>query len=228
MKWKSKEEAQQYHIDNYRSDGVMKQYGNPNQSHYHRVFYFVDQIKPGSKVLDVGCNGGSLGIHLLAKDCHVNGVDIVESLVEKAKRRGIYAQKGSAEDLSAFDNDSFDYVMCGEVLEHLYDPFPAVEEAYRVLKPGGKYIITVPHPSSFMCDDKLGDYHQQNFTLEILNTLIYSYFQKDAATIVEIPYIERFNLAEGIKPIRVDEDGNNVYPPQWIGITATKEKNENK
>lgn len=224
MRFKDKEEAQKAHIDNYRSDGVMKQYGNPYQSHYHRVFYFVDQVTPKSRVLDVGCNGGSLGVHLLKKDCYVNGIDLVQDLVDKAKRRGIYAEQGEAEDLSRYDDNSFDYVLCGEVLEHLFDPFEAVKEAYRVLKPGGKYIISVPHPKSFMCDDKLGDYHHQNFTIEILNTMIYSYFKKDAATIVEIPYIERFYLSEGIDPIGKDDQGNNVYPPQWVGITATKEK----
>ena len=93
MRFQSKEEAQKAHIDNYRSDGVLKQYGNPNQSHYNRVFYFVSQVKPDSKVLDVGCNGGSLGVHLLSKGCHVNGIDIVKELVDKAKRRGIYAQE---------------------------------------------------------------------------------------------------------------------------------------
>jgi len=221
-RFKSKEDSQNYHRENYRSDGVSKQYGNPNQSHYLRVLYFTEQVSPKSKVLDVGCNGGSLGIHFLNNGCHVNGIDIVKDLVEKAKRRGIFAIEGEAEDLSHYDDESFDYVTCGEVLEHLYDPFEAVKEAYRVLKKGGKYILSVPHPSSFMCDDKLGDYHHQNFTLEMLNTLIYSYFEKDSAKITEIPYIERFNLSEGIKPIGVDDNGNNIYPPQWVGITATK------
>jgi len=226
MRFQNKEEAQGAHIDNYRSDGVSKQYGNPNQSHYLRISYFIDQIKEGSRVLDVGCNGGSLGVHLLSKDCHVNGIDLITDLVEKAKRRGIYAEQGEAEDLSRYNDNTFDYVMCGEVLEHLYDPFPAVEEAYRVLKPGGKYIISVPHPNSFISGDKLGDYHHQNFTLEMLNTLIYNFFKKDSAKIVGIPYIERYNLAEGIKPIGLNEDGSNMYPPQWVGITAQKEKND--
>jgi 2-polyprenyl-3-methyl-5-hydroxy-6-metoxy-1,4-benzoquinol methylase len=224
MRYKTKEESHKDHMDNYKSDGIGKQLGNPNQAGYLRICYFVDQIEPGSKVLDVGCNGGTLGVPLLHKDCHVNGIDIVQDLVDKAKRRGIYAEQGVAEDLSRYDDNSFDYVMCGEVLEHLYDPFPAVEEAYRVLKPGGKYIFSVPHPNSFMCTDKLGDYHQQNFTLEILDTMVYSYFKRDSASIVEIPYIDRFNMANGIEPIGQNEDGSPIFPPQWVGVTATKEK----
>jgi|19_taG_2_1085344.scaffolds.fasta_scaffold46554_3 2-polyprenyl-3-methyl-5-hydroxy-6-metoxy-1,4-benzoquinol methylase len=222
VRFQSKKEAQDLHINNYRSDGVLKQYGEPYQSHYFRVRYVIDQIEENSKVLDVGCNGGSLGIHLLKKGCHVNGIDLVDELVEKAKRRGIFAEKGEAENLSRYDSKSFKYVICTEVLEHLYDPFPAVKEAYRVLKEGGKYIITVPHPNGRMGGEKLGDYHQQNFTLEILNTLIYSCFKKGDAKIIEIPYTDQFNLSEGISPIGTDKNGNNLYPPQWVGITAEK------
>ncbi len=75
-----------------------------------------------------------------------------------------------------------------------------------------------------MCEEKLGDYHHQNFTLEILNTLIYSCFKKDKATIVEIPYIDHFCISEGIKPIGVDSENNHIFPPQWVGITAVKEE----
>lgn len=222
MRFKSKEESHNAHIDNYRSDGVMKQYGNPNQSHYLRISYFIDQVPENSKVLDVGCNGGSLGIHLLNKGCHVNGIDIVQELVDKAKRRGIYAELGEAEDLSRYEDNAFDVVMCGEVLEHLYDPLPAIKEAYRVLKEGGVYIISVPHPNSYIAGDKLGDYHQQNFSLEMLDTLIHCCFKRGNAKIVEIPYIEMYNLANGIKPIGTNPDGSNAYPAQWIGITAKK------
>lgn len=221
-RWNSAEEAHKAHTDKYRSDGVLKNIGNPHQCQFYRASYFIDQVEKNSKVLDVGCNAGTLGIHLLRKDCHVNGIDIVKELVEKAKNRGIYAEEGIAEDLSRYDDNSFDYVLCGEVLEHLFDPYPAVKEAHRVLKPGGKYIFTVPHPTSFMCTDRLGDYHQQNFTLEMLDTMVHNFFEKGDATFIEIPYTETYNLSEGIKPIGDREDGTPVYPPQWLGVTAIK------
>lgn len=41
-----------------------------------------------------------------------------------------------------FDDNSFDAVLAVEVLEHLYDPHMAVSEMYRVLKPGGRVILT--------------------------------------------------------------------------------------
>jgi len=47
-----------------------------------------------------------------------------------------------AHDLSVIQNESFDVVLCTEVLEHLHTPQKAIDEMYRVLKPGGKLILT--------------------------------------------------------------------------------------
>lgn len=47
-----------------------------------------------------------------------------------------------AHNLSVFKNGEFDCVLCTEVLEHLHTPEKAVREMYRVLKPGGRLILT--------------------------------------------------------------------------------------
>lgn len=47
-----------------------------------------------------------------------------------------------AHDLSQFNNESFDAVLATEVLEHLHTPLRAINEMYRVLKPGGSVILT--------------------------------------------------------------------------------------
>lgn len=60
---------------------------------------------------------------------------------------GYSNQKGILNvDLTAleFENDMFDYVLCNHVLEHIPDDGKAMSEIFRVLKPGGKAIITVP------------------------------------------------------------------------------------
>jgi len=43
-----------------------------------------------------------------------------------------------------FNNDEFDSIICLEVIEHVSNPFKALEEIYRVLKPGGKILLTAP------------------------------------------------------------------------------------
>jgi SAM-dependent methyltransferase len=223
MRYKSKEEAIEDHVANYKSDGVAKGKGGMTSSDYERVGFIIDHVPSGSHVLDVGCNGGTLGIHLLGpKKCRVKGVDVVPRLVEKAKKRGIFAEVGEAEDLSRYEDNTFDCVLCCEVLEHLYDPIPAIREAYRVLKPGGRYIITVPAPGGEMNGpDRLGDYHQQNFTIESLDTVIYSAFKRDTAFAVGIPYSKPYCHSL----TRNEKEYNAMRSiPQWIGIVVEKEK----
>ena len=214
MRYKSKEEAQQDHIDNYRSDGLLKGKGSRYSSDYFRVRYILSEIKPNSYVLDIGVNTGAVALRMMReKKCYVKGIDIVPELVKKARKRGVFAEVGEAEDLSRFKDNSMDYVVCSEVLEHLYDPLPAMKEAHRVLKEGGKYIVTVPHPHGRLCDDGfLGDYHQQNFSLEALDTLFHNVFERNKVNFVEIKYIPEYCHANGLNPDQ----------PQWIGLSAIK------
>jgi 2-polyprenyl-3-methyl-5-hydroxy-6-metoxy-1,4-benzoquinol methylase len=220
LRYKSQEEAIKDHVDNYRSDGVAKGKATHLSADYYRGDFIVSHVPKGSNVLDVGCNGGTIGIHLLQRECFVKGIDIVEDLVNKAKERGIYAEVGCAEDLSRYKDNEFDIVICAEVLEHLFDPLPAIKEAYRVLKPGGTYIVTIPAPTGVMAKERLGDYHQQNFTMEMLDTLFYSVFPRDSAYFYQIPYSDKFCKANA----KTQEEYEKLsVTPQWIGITATKE-----
>ena len=213
MRYKSKKEAQQDHLTNYRSDGVAKQKGHKYSSDHYRVRYVIENVPKKAYVLDVGCNGGTIALHLLERGCRVKGIDLVPELVAKAKKRGVFAEVGEAEDLSRFKDSTFDCVICAEVLEHLFDPLVAIEEAHRVLKSGGKYVVTVPHMSGEMCsNDKLGDYHQQNFSWEILCNLFQSVFGQDNIRYMEIPYTEIYCKSSGSDPKR----------PQWLGFVATK------
>ena len=212
MRYSSIQESQDDHIKRYRTDGFLKGKGTRYSPDYHRVKFLLDNTPKESYVLDVGCNTGTVAIPLTQLGCYVKGIDIVPELVEKAIRRGIPAEIGTAENLSRFDDNEFDVVICAEVLEHLYDPLPAIQEAYRVLKPGGKYLVTIPHSNSLMAGDKLGDYHQQNFSMEILDTLFYCVFERGKVFFVEIPYIDEYCKANGVP--------KGMYA--WFGLECLK------
>ena len=212
MRYKNAEASHKDHIENYRTDGVAKMKGTMYSSDYYRVQWILQNIPKDSYVLEVGCNAGTVAIQIAQTGCYVKGIDIVQELVNKAVERGIMAEQGTAEDLSRFPDNEFSVVVCAEVLEHLYDPLPAIKEAYRVLQPGGKYLVTVPHPSSQMAGEKLGDYHQNNFTIEILDTIFHSVFKRDTIMFSEIPYQKEFCIANGL----------NVGHMGWIGLECTK------
>ena len=214
MKYQSKKESQLDHIKNYRSDGVAKQKGTKYSPDFLRVKFLLDNTQKSAYVLDVGCNGGTVAIPLMAMGCYVKGIDIVPELVEAAKARGVFAEVGEAENLRRYKATTFDCVICSEVLEHLYDPLSAIKEAKRVLKKGGKYLVTVPHPNSEMCKG-LGDYHHQNFSMETLDTLFHLVFKRGNVELVEIPYTQEYCLAN-------KDNLELMGKPQWLGIIATK------
>jgi len=99
----------------------------------------IDMVENNSTVLDLGCGDGSLGEELMKrKKCKVIGLDISEVAVEHARRKGIDARVGNLEEPLDFDDNSFDYVILCDVLEHLFDPLFTLKEAFRVSK---KYVI---------------------------------------------------------------------------------------
>lgn len=110
-----------------------------------RVLPIAYEIKKRSKVLDLGCNdGGFISILKDKRDCDVFGIDISEELVEVAKQKGLNVQVGDAEKLP-FEDGTFDYVTCMDVLSHLPNIDLALSEIRRVLKKDGILLGSVPH-----------------------------------------------------------------------------------
>jgi len=104
-------------------------------------------------VLDVGCNTGRGGAEMkrLNPSLIVSGLDCVSQRLEKLP--GCYAAKlcGVSTDIPAAA-ESFDAVVAGEFVEHLapMDVDPTLAEFFRVLKVGGRLLLTTPNPSSLV------------------------------------------------------------------------------
>ena len=73
------------------------------------------------------------------------GVDVSEHAVARARKRGLNARRISDAAQLPMPDDSFDAVVCIEVLEHLFSPMETMLEIKRVLRPGGVLIATVPN-----------------------------------------------------------------------------------
>jgi ubiquinone/menaquinone biosynthesis C-methylase UbiE len=112
-------------------------------------------INPEGTMLDLGCGEGRHIFGLMEKfpdlkciglDPHIESLDkAFEGLkfLESISNSKTNFLSGSAYSLP-FSDDSFDLVVCSEVLEHLHDYKDAIKEINRVLKPGGQFLASVP------------------------------------------------------------------------------------
>ncbi len=116
------------------------------------------------RVADIGSGQGHWGhrlLPLLAPDAQLCGVDMEESWVEHAQRRAIALglgertqyKVGNAAELP-FDDNSFDLVTCQTLIMHVPSPQVALSEMLRILKPGGRILLSEPSnlPNQFSSD----------------------------------------------------------------------------
>jgi ubiquinone/menaquinone biosynthesis C-methylase UbiE len=100
-------------------------------------------VSPGTRLLDAGCGHYLEFSRELADTVEVVGVDLEEQL-DTRNRRSPYAIRADLEHLP-FPSNYFDVVISRSVVEHLTDPPRVFRELHRVLKPGGKVILSTPN-----------------------------------------------------------------------------------
>ncbi len=100
------------------------------------------QVGQTRRILDIGAGAGNMAHHL-AHYGQVIGLDSVSRPLVVAQARALDVCQGAGDGLP-FANDSFDLVALLDTVEHIPDEFGVFAECHRVLKPGGKVIVTVP------------------------------------------------------------------------------------
>ena len=103
----------------------------------------------GKHVVDIGCGEGRFSRLLAGRGAQVTGVDLTEPFIERARSLSVGNDTyviGDAEDLAGIESDSFDFAASYIVLVDLLDYRRSIGAAYRVLKPGGRFVICNVHP----------------------------------------------------------------------------------
>ena len=141
-------------------DTFVEQWEDFNNSgkNVHRDFLnlprFVEILpsnSPGSQGLEIGGGEGTLARVLAEKGYRLLSTDFSPNMIALARKKeaqnplGIQYAIENAEQLS-FSDENFDYVLAFMCLMDLKHPKLAIKEAYRVLKPGGYFQISIIHP----------------------------------------------------------------------------------
>jgi len=106
----------------------------------------VAGLKPGARVADLGCGSGVFTDLLNQLGCEAIGLDISPKLIElgKAKYPAVEFLEGDVEHLP-FPDASLDGILLSGLVHHLPNPALCASEAFRVLKPGGRFVAFDPN-----------------------------------------------------------------------------------
>lgn len=105
------------------------------------------RLEPGQRLLDAGCGTGLL-LSRLPGDLRLAGLDASERALEHARARLSSRESdlraGSLPGAPGFDDESFDWILLTDVLEHLEDDRASLAVLHGLLRPGGRLLLTVP------------------------------------------------------------------------------------
>jgi SAM-dependent methyltransferase len=117
----------------------------------HRQADMLAQILAGTPapalILDVGCGDGfATGVAVQRNRAHrFVGLDWSAASLTLASKRGLTLLRAELDTGLPVKSGSVDVVIMSEVIEHLVDTDSAIEEAHRVLKPGGSLLLSTPN-----------------------------------------------------------------------------------
>lgn len=119
-----------------------------------KAFLEQGEINTGDRILDVGCGWGRIisGIKYFIPDTEIIGVDMNMERLDKARElldemilgENVELRVGDADNLP-FEDNYFDVVVSARLLQYVSNPVNTVKEFSRVLKPGGRLVLSVPN-----------------------------------------------------------------------------------
>lgn len=144
-------------------------------------YEFAARYVEAKRVLDIGCGEGYGSAMLAEKAAHVVGTDCSQEVIEYAAAKyplpNLEFRCMPAEN-HAFPDESFDFVVCLELIEHVSDYVTVMAEMRRLLKPGGILILSTPNKdvTSPGREKPIHEFHAHEFTIPELRGLCRKYF----------------------------------------------------
>jgi 2-polyprenyl-6-hydroxyphenyl methylase/3-demethylubiquinone-9 3-methyltransferase len=108
--------------------------------------FLLGYVTPGDRVLDVGCGEGRFAAELARAGAQVVGIDVAEEPLRRARARHpeLDLRIVQGEGPWQLPDAGFELVWAGEVIEHVADTAAWLSEVRRVLRPGGRLLLSTP------------------------------------------------------------------------------------
>lgn len=164
-------------------------YGNANPT-------LLQMVEPHARrIVEFGCGAGALAraIRLKNGEVHYTGVELMPEQLALAREAldvaivrnldQVRDWSADAELNSALPAASFDHVIFGDVLEHLYEPAQVLQQAVRCLRPGGSALVCIPNVQHW----------------RVLAQLIYGHWPQDDAGLFDRTHIRWFALHDMVQ-----------------------------
>ncbi|MDX6723893.1 MAG: hypothetical protein QOD73_2297 [Solirubrobacteraceae bacterium] len=112
-----------------------------------RRAFLLEHVTPGDRVLDLGSGDGAFAAELSAAGCEVIAVDVAEEALRRTRARlpGLDARLAREGQALPLGEDAVDVVWMGETLEHVADVAGLLADVRRVLRWGGRLLVTTPY-----------------------------------------------------------------------------------
>lgn len=175
----------------------------------------------GRSILDAGCGSGPLSAALRDRGAIMTGFDLSEVMIELARRRLGEDADLRVHDLAAplpYDDAAFDDVVASLVLHYLEDWAAPLAELRRVLRPGGRLIVSVNHPFLYTAlnpDGYYFDVAEFSFDAEHAGrTVLYANWHRPLQAMTDAFTAARFQISAISEPPIAADTPEQLLPPQ--------------
>lgn len=173
--------------------------------------FLLSWVGPGDRVLDIGCGEGAFCGLLAAAGARPVGAEIAQEPIDRARRRhpDLRFELVEPHGPLPFDDGQFDVVWASEVIEHIADTANWLSELRRVLRGGGRLLLTTP-------------WHGRRLALGLALRGLEGHFEPTGQ---HLRFYTRRSLGGlladfGFEPVRIQAQGGSLLAPRMLVADA--------